>query len=38
MITLGGSGMAKLQQCVNQAEILKAGGNGIYVWGIFGDA
>ena len=26
MITLAGSGMVKLQQCVNQAERMKAGG------------
>ena len=37
MITLAEGGVAKLQQCVNQAERLKGEENGMYFWRIFGD-
>ena len=37
MITLAEGGMVKLQQCVNQAERLKAKENGMHFWGILGD-
>ena len=37
MITLAEGGMAKLKQCVNQAEGRKAEENGIYFRIAFGD-